>query len=73
MSSYIISKCSNTIFIPNIIKITPPTLSAFVSNLFPNLFPIKAPIVEIINVIIPIIITGINILTFKQAKVIPNS
>lgn len=69
---YVKNKCSISIFIPIDIRISPPKICAFFSNLFPNLLPITTPIAEIKNVITPISSIDMRILVFKNAKVIPN-
>ena len=64
-------KCSNNIFIPNIIKNNPPIIVDILSYLVPNLEPIITPIYDSKNVIAPINKQANNIFTFKNEKVIP--
>ena len=63
-----IPKCSNKIFKPINIKMTPPAISALLLYLLPNTLPIFTPNIEITNVVIEIIMMAVIIFTFKNAK-----
>ncbi len=68
-----ILKCSRSIFVPRIIRIMPPAISAFDLYFVPKTLPIFNPKAEIINVTIPMHDTAKTILTFKNASEIPTA
>ena len=63
--------CSIRILSPIVMRITPPTNSAFFLYWFPNMFPILNPTMENRNVVIPIIVIELMMSVFRNAKETP--
>ena len=64
-------RCSTSILIPRQMSTAPPKNSAFDLYFTPNTLPTFMPAAEIINVVQPIIAIASQILTWRNAKVMP--